>query len=267
MSRRAVQLALILLVLCMVYPLTQAAAATKRATVDATAGSSCDSTFKSATGPTVVTVCPTVVESGQMLHFIIRSRPNEPVLVLLRYPNGIADTRSDTTDAAGVAAVDMTVRYNPLYRYGQAQFQVSVGTSGAADADVVTGTVRVAQSTSVGKPRLRVRAVGAKDWCPDNGRCTVRNNSSIVIRVDTDPNAQVQVDLAYPSGVTLPCPGNELAGGTGAFADGSGAFQCTMSVSYTLPNPKASATVLVQATVTTSSETIPVQYKLWIKGK
>jgi hypothetical protein len=269
MVRRLFLVGLMLLLFCAALPAARAAAQGRPATnVISIVDSSCSNTFKAAAGSATVTVCPTVVESGQILRFTIHAQQNEPVTVQLRYPNGLTDSKADTTDDQGIAIVDMVVRYNPLYRYGQAQFTVIVGTQGAANAEVVAGVVRVAQSTATaGKPRLRVRPAGAKEWCPESGRCTVRNRTSILIRVDTSPNAQVQCDLAYPNGVTLPCPGNELAGGTGAFADSNGTYQCTMPISYDLPNAKASVAALVQATITTSADTIPVQYKLWIKGK
>jgi hypothetical protein len=261
MIRRFIPTVLFLFVLGLMISVPGAAAQGKPAQGAAASADSCNNTFKSDSGSTTVSVCPSVVQSGQGLRFTIHSNANQQVTVLLRYPNGTTDSATGTTDGQGGASIDMTVRYNPLYRYGSVPFTVTVG------ADSVSGTVRVAQSASSGKPRLRVRPAGARDWCPEDGRCTARNKTSIVIRVDTEPNAQVQVDLAYPNGVTLPCPGNDLPGSSGAFADGTGAFECTMPVSYEAPNAKGSVAVLVQATVTTSSDTIPLQYKLWLKGK
>lgn len=261
MARCLYPLVILLIVCGMLCSVSGAAAQSKQTTNTTTSAETCNNSFKSASGSTTVTVCPTVVQSGQTLRFTIHSLPGQSVTVLLRYPNGQTDSATDTTDDQGMAVVDVPVRYNPLYRYGTVPFTVTVGN------DTVAGTLRVAQSTSSDKPRLRIRPAGAKEWCTVDGHCTVRDNTSILIHLDTEPNAQVQVDLAYPNGVILPCPGNDLPGGSGAFADDNGAFECTMPVSYKLPNAKATVAVLVQATVTTSSDTIPLQFKLWLKAK
>ncbi|HWE64404.1 MAG TPA: hypothetical protein VHB98_22045 [Chloroflexota bacterium] len=266
MARRICLLLLSVLLLAAAVPPAQGAAIGKQAQRDAAASDSCSNSARSTTGVTQVTVCPAVVEAGHALQFAIRSRPNQSVTVVLLYPNGVIDRQTSMTDAQGTATVDIVVHYHPLYRYGQAKFQVTVGPLNGADNEVISGVVNIAQSTSSGKPRLRVRPAGARNWCAENGRCTVRDNTSIQIRVDTDPDAQVQLALSYPNGVTLACPGNALTGGAGALADDSGAFLCQMPVYYNLANAKATVTVLVQVTVTTSSgDTIPIQYKLWLK--
>jgi hypothetical protein len=221
---------------------------------------SCTALLRSASGNTTVQVCPPVVPSGQMVFFVIHSGRNQSVSVVLRYPTGSSDRLSGTTDSQGALTLSMPVRYNPLYRYAQIPFVITAG----AASDTISGSVRVAQMNNEPQARMRVRQSTSKAWCGDD-HCVVRDNSTVVIRIDTTPSAQVQLSLTYPNGESVPCPGNDLGGGM--FADGTGAFVCRLPVYYDLSNTKSQVTVTVEASVTVGTYTIPLQYKLWLRAK
>jgi hypothetical protein len=226
-------------------------------------GDHCTSVMRSASGNTELQICPPVVPAGQLVYFVVRSVHNAPVTLLIRYPNGATDRQTGTTDAGGLLELSVVMHYNPLYRYAQVPFVLDVG---GITGDVITGAVRVAQNSSHAQARIQVRPVNSKDWCgPDH--CIVRDNTSVIIRVDTDPSAQVQLTLQYPNGETTTCPGNDLTGGSGLFATSDGVFSCRLPVYYDLPSGHSQVIVLVQATITTSTYTIPLQYKLWLRAK
>lgn len=219
--------------------------------------------YHSATGATTVAICPLVVESGHSLRFDIHAKRNQVAQVQLTYPNGKADRATGVTDDQGMVTLVVVVHYNPLYRYGQAQFQVTIGSPGSAAVDTVAGQVRVAQSATGGSPRLRVHPAGS-GWCPDEGRCTVRNNTSLILRVESDPGAQVQVTLTYLNGESVSCPANSL--NNGSFADDSGAYVCRLFVYFDLRKTKGSISMALQATVVSGSYPVQLQRTVWLKG-
>jgi hypothetical protein len=223
----------------------------------------CTAALRSASGTTEVRICPAVVPSGRLVNFQVHSLPNEPVTLLIRYPNGTTDRETGMTDATGQLLLSAVMHYNPLYRYAQVPFVLDVG---GITGDVITGAVRVAQISGPAQARIQVRPLSSKDWCgPDH--CIVRDNTLVVVRIDTDPSAEVQMTLLYPNGETTTCPGNDLTGGSGMFAASDGVFICRLPVYYDLPGGHSQVVVLVQATITTSTYTIPLQYKLWLRAK
>lgn len=235
-----------------------AEAATARA---GSALDSCTALLRSSTGNTTVQICPPVVPSGQPVYFVIHSLHDQMVTALLRYPSGGVDRQSAMTDSQGALTLSMTVRYNPLYRYAQVPFVISIGDG---KAETVSGSIRVAQMNNVPQARIRVRPAASMFWCgPDH--CVIRDNTTVVIRVETAPSAEVQISLMYPNGESVPCPGNDLGGST--FADATGAFVCRLPVYYDLGGSKAQVTVLVDVSVTAGTYSIPLQYKLWLRAK
>ena len=227
---------------------------------DSGAPSTCSAPYVSASGATQVTICPPSVVSGQAMQFDVRSIPSAAVSVHLFYRDGTQGQASDTTDVQGLATIPITVSYNPLYRYASARFQVTVVKQGGND--IVRGTFRVAQVAAVA--RLRIKPAGAPDWCADGQTCTVKNGQSVTIRVDTVPSAQVQAGIAFPDGQDEPCVGNAQTGSSGAFADNTGAYVCTLPVYLGTKKGKHITSVVVVATVTSDATTIPLRQVLWL---
>ena len=227
---------------------------------DSVAPSACSAPYVSASGATQVMICPPSVVSGQVLQFDVRSIPAAAVSVRLFYRNGTQAQATDTTDAQGVVTIPITVSYNPLYRYASARFQVTVAKQGGND--IVRGMFRVAQASAVA--RLRIKPAGALDWCAEGQDCTMKNGQSVTIRVDTLPDAQVQAGIAFPDGQDEPCVGNALTANSGAFADHTGAYVCTLPVYLSGKKGKHTTSVVVQATVTSDATTIPLRQVLWL---
>lgn len=220
----------------------------------------CSAPYLSASGATQVTICPPGVVSGQEVQFDVRSIPNATVSVRIFYRDGTQGQANDTTDTQGVATLPITVSYNPLYRYASARFQVTVVKQGSSD--VVRGTFRVSQAGPAA--RLRIKPSGALDWCADGQTCTVKNGQSVTIRVDAPPSAQVQAGIAFADGQDEPCIGNALTGNSGAFADSTGAYVCTLPVYLGAKKGKRITSVVVEATVTTDATSIPLHQVLWL---
>jgi len=253
--KRCVALLAVLLLLYVGLPGGAPVAASRAAS----APDSCTAPLHSSSGNTEVQICPSVVPSGQTVYFVIHSLRNQAVTAVLRYPSGGSDRQTGTTDSQGTLTLSMPVRYNPLYRYAQVPFVINIGT-----VETISGSVRVAQMNDVPQARIRVRPAASRTWCGED-HCVIRDNSTVLIRVETAPSAQVQISLMYPNGESVPCPGNDLGGGT--FADGTGAFVCRLPVYYDLSNAKAQVTVLVEVSVTAGTYNIPLQYKLWLRAK
>lgn len=248
-----------LMLLALGGPLSQVPAYAGHA-AEGTAPLACSAPYVSASGATQVTICPPSVVSGQEVQFDVRSIPDASVSVRLSYRDGTQGQATDTTDTQGSATIPITVSYNPLYRYASARFQVTVVKQGGND--IVRGTFRVAQAGPAA--RLRIKPAGVVDWCADGQTCTVKNGQSVTIRVDAPPSAQVQAWIAFPDGQDEPCIGNALTGNSGTFADGTGAYVCTLPVYFGAKKGRHIASVVVEATITTDATTIPLRQVLWL---
>jgi hypothetical protein len=241
---------------------------------DASGAASCSdpagaTTFQSSSGTTQVTVCPSVVVSGHRVRIVVHTRRFTQVRLQIQYPDGTTDSPPGMrSDGQGQAAFDVTVRYNPINRYVLAPFVVMVGRGG--QLETVRGTVNIAQGVPLGNSRLRAReaAAGGIDngaiWCPgDPAACMVHNNTQIVIRIDTDPGAQVSVALVYPDNQSTPCTGNELTGGS-TFASDTGIYRCELPVVFQARGKHRTTTLTVTAQVSSGSYSKPLSQKLYL---
>jgi hypothetical protein len=228
------------------------------------ADSATGATFQSATGASQATVCPSVVVFGHPLRVIVHTRRFTPVRLQVQYPDGTtALSPQRATDGQGQAILELVVRYNPINRYVEAPFLVLIGRGGRVDT--ISGTVTIAQGVPLSTTRLRVRQVGMGNegtWCPsDPALCTVQNGSRIIIRVDTDPGAQVSVTLFYPDNQSVSCTSNDLTGSD--FASDAGIYRCELPVVFQARGKRGS-TLLVTAQVTSGSysKTLPQKLRL-----
>jgi len=265
MARRFPKILLIVLLYCLALPLNSNIAQGKQlhdlAALCGNAGSS--NAFQSASATTQVLVCPPVVETGRAVLFAIHARPNTQVRVVIQYPNGDTALKIDRTDAAGIVAISLIVRYNPPYRYVSVPFQVIVGRPNAAESDVVAGTITVGQLPTIGVSKLRIHQVGIQTWCPaDPLACIVHNGSSIIIRVDTQPRDPVSVSLFYPDGSSVPCAINDLTGTT--ISGDDGVYRCTLPVTYQPKQARARVNILVLAQISIGGNTVSLQRKFWL---
>jgi hypothetical protein len=161
----------------------------------------------------------------------MRTRRLAQVHIQLQFPNGTASVVDVAADKLGNARASIPVRYNPITRYAQAQLTITVTRLGHTDVVPDPNPITIGQAAPLGATRLRARPIYMQAWCPtDPAACTIRNNSSVVIRIDSDPHVKVSVTLSGPDGTTIPCPFNELT--TTAYTDKSGVYRCRLPVAY-----------------------------------
>jgi hypothetical protein len=174
--------------------------------------------------------------------------------VQLLFPNGTTapPARPLTTfaDRFGYARPSLVIHYNPISSYAQAQLIVTVSRLG--HTEVVPGSVTIAQATPLLSTSVRARPAYLGTWCtsnssPDAAACKVRNGANVVIRVDTDPGAQVNVTLSYPDGTSIAGPANELT--STAFTDQAGVYRCELPVVYQAKNRDKNVAIVIKAQV------------------
>jgi hypothetical protein len=181
------------------------------------------------TGDTRVLVCPATVTSGQLIRFTVHTRRFADVSVTLSYPDTTNSVVSGAANRQGTAILEAPVQYNPINRYVQAQFTISSTRQGHTDE--VSGTFTIAQATPLADVQLLARPRYLDRWCPAaTDSCRVRDNATILIRVQSTAGAQVSLSLQYPDGVPESCPNNNLTGTT--FANPTGAYACELPVSF-----------------------------------
>ncbi|HVA89559.1 MAG TPA: hypothetical protein VNL71_06925, partial [Chloroflexota bacterium] len=206
--------------LCAAFPLAQGTAYGKRGSV---AIPGCEDTANQTwfqAGATRVMVCPSTVTSGQSVRFTVHTRRLAAITVTMSYPDDSSANAGATANAQGMAVIEAPVAYNPINRYARAQFTVTAARQGHTDQ--VSGTLTIAQASPLGDVQLRARPRYLTRWCPTvQDACRVRNNTTVVIQVDSAAGAQVSVSLQYPDGQPVSCPANDLTNST--FADNSGA--------------------------------------------
>ncbi|HVA91755.1 MAG TPA: hypothetical protein VNL71_18160 [Chloroflexota bacterium] len=200
------------------------------------------------TGATRVMVCPSTVISGQLIRFTVHTRRLADVTATLSYPDATSTVSNGAANGQGVAVLEALVQYNPINRYVQAQFTVTATRLGHTDQ--VLGAFTIAQATPLADVQLLAHPRYQDRWCPVTPEaCRVRDNTTILIRVQSTAGAQVSVSLQYPDGVPEPCPYNDLTGST--FANNSGAFRCELPVSF--PPKLIGKGVQIQVTAQVSS--------------
>jgi len=192
----------------------------------------CDSTANQVwfqAGGTHVMVCPSTVVSGRPVRFTVHTRHGAAVTVTISFPDNSSTDADATANGQGMAVIEMPVDYNPINRYAQAEFTITAAAKGHTDE--VSGTLSIAQASPLSDVQLRARPRYQSRWCPTTQEaCRVRNNTTIIIQVDSAAGAQVSVNLQYPDGQPISCPANDLTNST--FADNSGAYRCELPVSF-----------------------------------
>lgn len=221
-------------------------------------------TFQSASGATQVTVCPSLVLPGHPFRVTVHARRFTPVRLQVQLPDRtIAASGTHLTDGLGQVAFDFTIHYNPINRFVQVPLLVLVGKGGRVD--MASGAITIEQGVPLSNSRLRVRPASDAGlaWCPvDPALCVVHNNSQIIIRVDTDPAAQVNVLLLYPDNQSVPCTGNDLTSST--FADDAGVYRCELPVVFQTKGKQGLAILRVVAQISSGSYSRPLIQKLYL---
>jgi hypothetical protein len=215
--------------LCAAFPLERGSVYAKQGSV---AVQGCDDAANQTSlqsGALRVNVCPSTVTSGQTVRFTIHTRRQAAVTVTISYPDNSSANADATANGQGAAVIEIPVAYNPINRYAQADFTVTATSKGHTDQ--VPGTLTIAQTSPLSNVQLRARPRYQGHWCPTTqAACSVRNNNTIVIQVDSAAGAQVSVSLQYPDGQPVSCPANDLTKST--FADNSGVYRCELPVSF-----------------------------------
>ncbi|MGH2346263.1 MAG: hypothetical protein ACRDG4_13640, partial [Chloroflexota bacterium] len=216
----------------------------------------CDSTANQTwfqAGGTRVMVCPSTVVSGQPVRFTVHTRRAAAVTVTLSFPDDSSTDADATANGQGTAVIEMPVQYNPINRYAQAQFTVTAATKGHSDQ--VPGTLTIAQASPLSDVQLRARPHYQSHWCPATQEaCRVRNNTTIIIQVNSTAGAQVSVNLQYPDGQPISCPANDLTNST--FADSSGVYRCELPVSFQTKLIRGGVKIEISAQVSAGGFTV-----------
>ena len=240
MARRIVTLLAVFAIMCSSVGLipanTYASAADIAVPVSACAASSDPIHYSS--GSTDVLVCTSTVQSGDTLHVVVGTKKFVTVQVQLKFPDGTTAPESGTlsvvADRKGLARANLSIHYNPITSYAQAQLTVTV--LNKARPDVVSGSVTIAQTAPLANTVLRARPRYMDSWCPDDqAACSIRNGAVLIIQIVSDPNAQVMAKLVYPDDTSVSCPGNDLT--PNSLTNDSGMYRCHLPVAY---QPKAS---------------------------
>jgi len=181
------------------------------------------------TGDTRVLVCPATVTSGQLIRFTVHTRRFAAVSVTLSYPDSTSSMTTGSANRQGVAILEAPVQYNPINRYVKAQF--TVASTRLGHTDEVSGNFTIAQAAPLADVQLLARPRYLDRWCPAAPEsCRVRDNATVLIRVQSTAGAQVSLSLQYPDGVPESCPNNNLTGT--AFANPTGVYACELPVSF-----------------------------------
>ncbi|MDB5075911.1 MAG: hypothetical protein JWO42_2090 [Chloroflexi bacterium] len=226
MIRRAAGMLILFLVLCCgiaPYPRAAVGAAGGAHISSLSCSTPVDHPAKFSYGTTEVLVCSSTVQSGSQLNLVILTKRLATIHIQLLFPDGTSAVLDAVADKLGNAKLTLPIHYNPITRYARAQLLVTVTRPG--HTEVVPGSVTIVQAIPLASTRLFARPADVLTWCPaDRTSCSIRNNSNLIIRVDSDPGAQVAVTLSYPDGESIPCPSS--------FTSATGTYRCQLPVVY-----------------------------------
>lgn len=209
-----------------------------------------DRPVRYANGSTDVVLCTSAVQTGDVLRLGVYTRKPSQVQVQLLFPDGTSAPAAGPlirrTDKQGYARISLPVTYQPVTSYAQAQVMVTVTRAG--HSDVVPGLVTIAQAVPLVSTRLRAHPAGLAAWCPaDRLSCSIRNNATLIIRVDTDPGAQVVLGLRYPDGTPISCGANDFT--STSLADAAGIYRCELPIVFQSRNAGQGSVLTVVAQV------------------